>query len=295
VPSLPADTATALTDDPSSRRADSTAVTEAASEPGVGDAPAGEAGELPLPDRPDYRLASPGQVGVAGFLGGPLGGFLLMGRNYAKCGRRAACWATVAAGVLVAAVPVGFGLLLPDVNPGLNLCFALPLWLGTYLTAKVLQGRTVEAHRKRGGREVSGWAVVGFALLGAVLTVGPVVGGVALYEVGFGDQELRVTDKEVIFYGRDVTEAEARTLGRVLREQGVFDGAGEKSVRLRKEGPDYVLSVVLLFGFDDPQVHQHFRALAGQVSRAFGGKSVLVELCDTWETPKKTLPPERVP
>ncbi len=295
VPSRPVDTSVALTDDPAGRVAERTAMTEAAPGSEGGEGLAGKADEVRSLAPPEYRLASPGQVGLVGFLGGPLGAFLLMARNYARCGRRAACRATVAAGVLVTAVPVGFGLLLPDVNPGFNLCFAVPLWMGTYMTAKVLQERTFEDHRKRGGRQASGWAVVGFTVLGIALTLGPVMGAAALYEVEFGDQQLRVTDKEVIYYGRDVTEAEARTLGRVLRERGFFDGVGEKSVWLRKEGQDYVVSVALLFGFDDPHVSQQFRDLARQVSSELGGKPVRVELCDTWETPKKKLPPERGP
>jgi MFS family permease len=111
----------------------------------------------------------------------------------------------------------------------------------------------------------------------------------------FGDRRLQVTADEEIYYSRDITEAEARTLARVLQRQAFFNGAGKKSVRLRKDGQDYALSVVLLFGFDDPQVHQHFRALARQVSRAFGGKAIRVELCNMWMIPKKKLPAEREP
>jgi hypothetical protein len=56
-------------------------MTEVAPEPGGEAALTEKAGAPPLLTRPAYRLASPGQVGIAGLLGGPLGGFLLMGRN----------------------------------------------------------------------------------------------------------------------------------------------------------------------------------------------------------------------
>jgi hypothetical protein len=286
-----ADTSTALTDDPSGPAPERTAVTEAVPESGL----AGETDELLVPARPSYKLASPGQVGLVAFLGGPLGGFLLMGRNYANCGRRAACWAMVAVGALVAAAVVGSGFVLPDMHLGLNLCLALFLWVSTYVTARVLQAPLFAAHRKQGGEQASGWAVLGFSVLGAGLTVGAAVGAAGLYEVGFGDNRLQVTAKEEIYYSRDVTEAEARTLGRLLQEAHFFNGGSEKTVQLRKDGQEYVLAIVLIFGFDDIQVHQEFRTLAGNVSHAFGGKPVRVELCDRWLTPKKTLPAERKP
>jgi MFS family permease len=111
----------------------------------------------------------------------------------------------------------------------------------------------------------------------------------------FGDRRLQANTLEDVYYSRDITADEAYTLTQVLQRQGFFNGTGKKSVRLRKDGQDYVLSIVLLFGFDDPQVHQQFRALARQVSRAFVGKAIRVELCDRWMIPTKTLPAEREP
>ena len=192
-----------------------------------------------------------------------------MARNYAKIGRIGACWLTVAAGVVVAAIPVAYGFLVPDTHPGFNFCFALPLWVGTYMAAKVLQERTFQAHRKAGGEQVSGWMILGFIVLGIVLTIGPIVGIGALYDAAFGEQELHVTKNEVILYGRDVTEDEARTLGRVLQKQGIFNGSrDEKGIRFHKDGQEYVLSVVPLLSVDDPLVIQTYAALARQLSGA---------------------------
>src|SRR5439155_3096 len=130
---------------------------ETAIEQGRGSLP-GERDELPTLSRPAYRLASPGQVGWTAFLGGPIGGFLLMGRNYAKCGRKAASLFTVAVGVLIIAALIGIDFVLP-LSPGLNLRIGLPLWLGTYVTAKLLQQKLYNAHRKQGGERVSGWQI----------------------------------------------------------------------------------------------------------------------------------------
>jgi hypothetical protein len=282
-------------DNPSGQRAERTAVTETAPEPGWGEAVGGPANEVPALTRPAYRLASPGQIGLAGFLGGPLAGFLLMGRNYAKCGRSAACWASVGVGVLVTVAAVSTGIVLSESSRGLNLLIGVPLWIGTYLTAKALHERSFQEHRNQGGEQASGGVVLGFTALGVVLTVGGAFGGGALYEFSFGDRQLQVTAMEEIYYGPEISEAEARTLGRVLQQQGFFNGVREKSVGLHKDGQDYILAVILGSGFNDPQLHQEIRVLAGEVSRALGGKPVRVELCDEWWTPKKKLPAERQP
>src|SRR5260221_14748457 len=161
--SVPARTSTALTVEPGPERVNNPGrigtATDAGSLDRLGD-------DIPEPAQPAYRLASPGHTGWAGFLGGPLGGFLLMGRNYAKCGRHVACWVMVATGALVTAAAVGIGVALPETNYAANLYIAVPFWLGTYYTARHLQGRTFKAHREQGGQQASGWTVLGFVLLG---------------------------------------------------------------------------------------------------------------------------------
>jgi hypothetical protein len=281
-----------LTDEPGRATTEQTAVTDVASEPVSDEAIVGQPSSFDEITRPAYKLASPGQVGLTAFLGGPLAGFLLMGRNYAKCGRVLACWVTISAGVLLTAAVVGSGFLLPDSNPLAGLCIAAPAWLATYLTARGLQKQMFDNHSKLGGEPASGGVIVGFMVLGIVLTLGGAVAAALVYETGFGDQRFRVTAREEIYYSRDISETEVRTVARVLQAQKLFDGAGEKSVRLHKVGADYVLSLILLFGFDDARLHQELRTLAREMSRALGGKPVRVELCDQWWTAKKKLPVE---
>jgi hypothetical protein len=243
--------------------------------------------------RPAYRLASPGQIGWAAFLGGPLSGLLLMGRNYTKIGKGIAGWVTITTGALLTAAVVAIGVTVSETNNRGNWVSAILLWLGTYYAARQFQGRMFEDHRGRGGRPASGWTVAGFILLGITLTLGFALGVAAIYEFGFGDQRLQVSSLEEVYYDRGITEFEARTLAGVLQEQQFFDGASEKSVMLRKSGEEYVVSFVLLSGFDDPDVNQYYREMAGEVSHAFGGRPVRVELCDTWSFPKKKLPAVR--
>jgi hypothetical protein len=289
------DASTAVTDERSGPRLERTAVTDGSPQRGWPEEDAGPISEVSALDRPPYRLAPPSYIGWVGFLGGPLGGFFLMAHNYAKVGRPAACWAMVAIGVLVTVAAVAVGFALPDSYLAANLCLGVPFWLGTYLTAKILQQPLYDAHCERGGEPVSGWVVLGFTLLSLVLTLGGAIGAAALHEIGFGDHKLQVTPVEEIYYGRNIPEADARKLAGVLQEQGFFDGVGEKSVRLHKDKEGYVLVIVLRSGFDDPQIQQIFRDIAGEVSHALGGQPVRVELCDEWETPKKKLPAQREP
>src|SRR5689334_11485449 len=78
------ESSTALTDEPGRPRTDPTALAEG---PPAAEALGEAAREVPDVARPDYRLSPPGQIGLVGFLGGPMSGVLLMARNYAKLGR----------------------------------------------------------------------------------------------------------------------------------------------------------------------------------------------------------------
>jgi hypothetical protein len=253
------------------------------------DRPVGDAADVSLAAPPSYRLASPAQIGAAAFLGSPLAGFLLMARNYAKRDRFAACWAMIGVGTLVTAAVVGSGFLLPESNLQVNMIVAVPLWLGTYFVGKVLHAESFAEHENLGGQPASIGTLLGFVLLGIVLTFGPVFAALELYEVGFGDRRYQVNSVEEVYYSHDLTEAEARTLARVLQEHQYFNGVGAKTVRLSKDGTVYVVSCILVSGFDDPQVHDEIRAIARDLSLALGGQRVRTDLCDQWMKPKKSL------
>jgi hypothetical protein len=242
---------------------------------------------------PTYTLASPGQIGLATFLGGPMAGWLLIARNYAKLGRSGSLWAAVFVGVVVTAVAVAIAMVLPDNIGRVNFVPALVLVAITYGCAQMLQGAAIQEHLANGGQTASGWVIVGYLVIGIVLLLGPLLGGIILYEMVLGDETLAVSPQEEILYGRDVPVEEARTLGLVLQGQGFFDGAGEKTVALHKEGDEYVVALILKSGFQDAQLHEFFRTLATKISQAFDGKPVRIELCDQEMTVKKKLPAVR--
>jgi hypothetical protein len=88
-----------------------------------------------------------------------------------------------------------------------------------------------------------------------------------------------------------VTEADARALGAFLREAGFFDGRGPKAVRISLDGNRLVLSFIVQdWVLRDAAVQQEFRTIGRQASqRAFGGRPVVVELCDEYFRTKQKL------
>lgn len=243
--------------------------------------------------RPDYTMASPTQVGVATFFGGPIAGWLLIARNYRRIGQRAAAWLALAGGVAFTATALGIGFALPDLPPGGNLLFAVILCGITIGCANALQGFAVKDHRERGGRTVPGWTVFGYVVAGIVLLVGPLIAGVVVYEMAFGDQTIAITSKEEVLYGRDVPTQDALKVGRLLEAEGYFDGSSEKNITLHRDGEEYVVSVFLSSGFNDAEIHHYFSDLAMKISRILNGKPVRIEMCDIFMTPKKKLPAAR--
>jgi hypothetical protein len=243
---------------------------------------------------PGFTLASPGQAGWAAFLGGPIAGWLLIARNYAQMGRTGARWAAILAGVVVTAIAIAVAFALPDAK-GTNLLPSLALGILTYLCAQMLQGTQFHEHTGRGGAKVSGWVVAGYILVGIVLILGTLIGGLLVYDAAFGDQELKVSHCEEILHGTDVTIEEAHALGRVLQQLDIFDGVGEKTVGLHKDGDIYVVSFVLLRGHQDAATHEEYARDAIPISLAFGAKPVRIELCDETMTAKKSLPVVRAP
>ena len=84
-------------------------------------------------------------------------------------------------------------------------------------------------------------------------------------------------------------------MGQVLKQQGLFDGRGEKTVRLTKEGGDYTyFGIVLVFGFDG-SLSRVSRPRRPRFGEGVGGKPVRIELLDQMMTSKKKLTAVRNP
>jgi hypothetical protein len=247
---------------------------------------------LPDVERPPYRLSSTGDVFLTTFLLGPLAGLTVIAWNYLVLRRRLACALTLVVGFGAA---LGAAATLAEDGEGPWAGPAVLIGLGGLailpLISRLLQGRAYDEHLDRGGEKASGWKALGLGLCGIVAFFG-LIFALALAElVVTGDRILSVTAGEEIYYGRDVSEAEARGLGEVLREAGLFNGRGHKTVRLTRSDGRPRVWVVLTERHHDPVAAVQFDRLRRQVSqRVFSGGPVEMVLCDENLNVKKTLP-----
>jgi hypothetical protein len=250
--------------------------------------PAWEKRAGPLPDefeapRPAFKLYSPGHAGLAAFLGGPVGAFLIIAINYWRLGKRQAAWATIVFCVLTAAALIALVFVLPDSKPATAI--SLPLFLIMWGLAKGLQGRDYDAHLKRNGESASGWAAAGLGVLGAMLFLGVLVVVVVVYDHFETDAlgtKVEFPGGDEIYYAKGATEADARALGTHFLVTGFFNGRHPKSVQVTRDADEIVISfVVQKRALKDPLVQEGFRTIAEEASaEAFPGRRVKVQLCD---------------
>lgn len=128
---------------------------------------------LPVEERapiPPYTLYTQGQVFVATFLGGPLGGAWLMGANYAALGQEDKKNKALLYGGLATILLLIFGIFILPENIPSSIIPIISCILMTNI-AKSQQGLLIAAHLAKGGKQGSGWHVVRIGLLGLVITL----------------------------------------------------------------------------------------------------------------------------
>ncbi len=242
------------------------------------------------PQPPAYKLFSPRQVVLATFLSNTLGGTVVLALNYWALGKARAAWVTLAVGTLITAVIMGVLLSLPErLGNAPTLVTHLAALSFIWGAAQVLQGDRFAQHLRQGGRRASTWGAAGIGVLCAVVLVAG-IGGYYLVFDPWG-RKINYGPSEEVYYTGGATEAEARQLGRVLMEEGVFDGSSEAAVQLKKEGETFVVSFLVQEGaWDRKDIVDFYRELQPTLSaRAFDGKPAEVRLCDTDLVVKKTI------
>ena len=249
-------------------------------------------GDWPDVSRPPYKLYSPGQVGLAAFLGGPVGAFFLMALNYARLEKRGAVWLTAGFGLFTTAAIMAISLALPESVPGPII--AMPIFLVLWATARSLQGSAYDAFLRQGGMPASSWAAAGIALLGLVLYFGVFLGVFLAYDQFLGEGSAARIDfggGQEVLYSKGATEADARALGALLRQDGYFNGRDPSTVLLSTDGDRMVISfVVLNWVLNDAEMQQQFRRRGQQAAQwALGGRPVEVRLCDELLNVRKKL------
>jgi hypothetical protein len=247
--------------------------------------------QVPLA-RPTYRLYSPGGVALATFLGGPLGGFLVLALNYRALHKRRAFWLTAGSALLICSLLCILLLRLPREGP--NLCVGVVCLMVMYVMARALQGENFDYHVRTGGRQVSNWKAAGLGVLGAVLFIGLILLCSFTFDAARGKGWWRRVEfgrGHEVYYVRGATEAEARALGQFLQGAGYFDSRRAVTVQLAREGEAFVVSfVVRENAWNNPQVITWAGDFASKLSEeVFGGKPVKIQLCDEDLSPHRTV------
>ncbi len=94
----------------------------------------------------------------------------------------------------------------------------------------------------------------------------------------YGEQV--VSNGTEIYFTEGVTEEEAEKLGLFLTEYEFSDGT-EKSVQLTKEDDVWQFRMVVMPEFvEDKEMHKNFKFMCLELSTAFEGKQVDVQICD---------------
>lgn len=236
-------------------------------------------------------MYSAGQVGLATFLGGPIGGGWLMALNYKRLGEPGKARAAVGLSVLAMAVLVAIGF----ATPGQRMSWLpIVLFIAMRGLAKSLQGAAYDRHVALGGSRGSSWRAAGIGLASVAICFGVIVGVAAIHAVATAPDEVVVGDSSVRYTG-GATRVEAQAVGDALVELGYLETGKRVTVQVtRDHGRHVVEFVVQDFVFSDDQPQRQIHELADQLSRkAFAGAQVDLWLTDdelephiklTWET-----------
>jgi hypothetical protein len=251
------------------------------------DAPADEP-DLPLDGfrvrdvtRPQGRMCSGVAVGIATFLCGPLAGIFLMAGNDFSTSRRRRGWAVLVLGLLASMALALVLASLPDEGMGVNLLsyLVVPLLdgLALALVTFLLQGRAYRQHIEQGGQGWNVGGMIGLSILGMVLFLGLALGIGFAYETATADREVVIAPNKKVLYTRQVSDADARQLGKVLQQIGTFSGTSEQGARLDRDADEWVVSF-WLDGNPTPLDREHYTEVARQLSaQAFNGQPVRVQ------------------
>jgi hypothetical protein len=225
---------------------------------------------------PTYKLYSPGQMGLAAFIGTPVAGTLLLGRNFSRLGNRRAAWISYVLGVLATAMVMVVAFAVPRFPSMFGLGGIAIIWaLGS-----TLQGPQFQRHLETGGRRASSWAAVGLSLLSTLIVFAIVVAGVVVHDYRSIPPKVALGGGEV-YHASETTEAQARNLALHLVDVGYFNGR-PAGVTIDHEGGRYTATFILADeSLDLASTREYFGDLLEPVAaKVFDGEPLDIYLAD---------------
>lgn len=206
-------------------------------------------------------LFSTRQVGVAAFLGGPLGGSWLMYKNFFALGNKPQCrlalWGsvllTMALAVIVLWLPTDFP------NPIIPAVTVAGFGGWFYLTLDA----DFQVHQENDGPQGSWWAAVGLgvvSLIATLLLVTAIALAVPILPVNHVQH-----GPSIVYYEGDATRENAEHLGDFLADLGVFrhDTAWEVTLEFpRRDSRIAVLKIPYYDDIEGTSAHRELQELA---------------------------------
>jgi hypothetical protein len=238
-----------------------------------------------------HPIYSPGQVALATFLGGPLGGGWLMAVNYKRLGEPAKMRGAIGLSVLAMAAVIAIGFV---IGSGAAWVLALLPFIVMRALAEALQGDAYRRHVALGGSRGSNWRAAGLGGVSLVIYLG-VIWGALTIEFLATRPEVVMVGATSVAYTDGVPRAEAEAVGEALLEIQHLGRDARRSVEVTRDGDRRVVALVMKdFAFSDDEVQVGFHLLAERLSsKVYGGAPVDVWFLDgmlrphtrlSWET-----------
>lgn len=212
---------------------------------------------------PAFKLFSVKHILWGSLFGGPLVATLMMAANFKRLGeiKKSRVASLIGAGTVAIVVFLSFYIEKRFGRTG-NLSFAGAFGAAARGAAKHYQGSALEAHEGAGGRMESAWKSLGVTVLGMLQTLigAAVVVGWLQTTVVFGGSH------DIVLEG-DATESDARRVGNVLTEVGVFRADQQTEMTLAHRRSTWTLTFTLSKSGAAPSGLASSFAPAGQALR----------------------------
>ncbi|HEX3474977.1 MAG TPA: hypothetical protein VHT91_08040 [Kofleriaceae bacterium] len=234
-----------------------------------------------------HPMYSAGQVTLATFLGGPLGGAWLIGLNYKRLGEPAKARTAIGLGVLAMAALIAIGLATGGM---FTLVLAFIPILALNMLASSLQGDAYDRHVSAGGSRGSSWRAAGLGVASLAIYFAAIASVIEIRAAATRPDKVMLGESSV-FYTDGVPRAEAQRVGEELVALKQLRTDAKWSVEVTRDGDRRVVAFVLkdsAFSKDEPR--ERFHRLAEPLSRdVYDGAPVDVWLIDAMLRPHVKL------
>jgi hypothetical protein len=234
---------------------------------------------------PPYLLYDYRAVGLASFLGTPLGGSVLLAMNYRRLGNRAAVAGVLAVGIIVTGILLLLGFS-GIANTGVQ-AIGLLAFIGMMQGAKAIQGFDVQEHIRLGGRLASKGSAAITGLL-CLAVVGAAVFGIV--SAGAANRTKITLGADEVYYSGNATAQDATAFGEALKTIGYFRGSGATVEIAKDKSTGVTLSFVVQDGaWDDTDKVSKFQDVGRLIAPAVGGLPFELRFLDTSSKVKKQV------